>query len=69
MYYSCVMKPVPEEAQREIEKLVRDLNYHGYRYYVLDAPVISDAEYDALRCHLAGSVGSYDRLTIMACRL
>ena len=35
-------------AKREIEKLVRDLNYHGYRYYVLDAPVISDQEYDVL---------------------
>ncbi len=32
----------------EIEKLVKDLNEHSYRYYVLDAPVISDAEYDKL---------------------
>jgi len=37
-----------DEAEREIENLVRDLNYHGYRYYVLDAPVISDQEYDVL---------------------
>ncbi|HUJ68034.1 MAG TPA: NAD-dependent DNA ligase LigA [Syntrophorhabdales bacterium] len=37
-----------DEVKRDIENLVRDLNYHGYRYYVLDAPVISDQEYDVL---------------------
>lgn len=39
---------IPEEKRREIEKLVRDLNYHCYRYYVLDSPIISDEEYDRL---------------------
>jgi DNA ligase (NAD+) len=39
---------IPEKIRREIEKLVRDLNYHNYRYYVLDSPVISDEEYDGL---------------------
>jgi len=53
------MKPVPEEAQREIEKLVRDLNYHAYRYYVLDAPVISDAEYDSLYRRLVDLEGQF----------
>ncbi len=33
-------------ARAEIEELVKELNEHSYRYYVLDAPVISDAEYD-----------------------
>jgi len=37
---------IPENIKDEIEKLVKDLNYHNYRYYVLDSPVISDAEYD-----------------------
>jgi DNA ligase (NAD+) len=31
-----------------IETLREQINYHLYRYHVLDAPVISDAEYDAL---------------------
>ncbi|HEB74862.1 MAG TPA: NAD-dependent DNA ligase LigA [Nitrospirae bacterium] len=31
-----------------MERLVRELNYHCYRYYVLDSPVISDEEYDRL---------------------
>lgn len=39
---------IPSEITHEIEKLVKDLNYHNYRYYVLDSPVISDAEYDRL---------------------
>ncbi|MCB0332206.1 MAG: NAD-dependent DNA ligase LigA [Bdellovibrionales bacterium] len=29
-----------------IDELVRDLNYHAHRYYVLNSPEISDAEYD-----------------------
>jgi DNA ligase (NAD+) len=39
---------IPEDKRKEIEKLVKDLNYHCYRYYVLDSPVISDEEYDRL---------------------
>lgn len=35
----------PEER---INKLRIDISYHLYRYHVLDSPVISDAEYDAL---------------------
>jgi DNA ligase (NAD+) len=38
----------PENVRQEIERLVKDLNYHSYRYYVLDSPVISDEEYDRL---------------------
>ncbi|HLA01116.1 MAG TPA: NAD-dependent DNA ligase LigA [Thermodesulfovibrionales bacterium] len=43
---------IPEDKKKEIEKLVRELNYHCYRYYVLDAPVISDDEYDRFYVHL-----------------
>lgn len=32
----------------EMKQLVEKLNDYAYRYYVLDAPVISDAEYDKL---------------------
>jgi DNA ligase (NAD+) len=42
----------PKQIREEIEKLVNDLNYHSYRYYVLDSPVISDTEYDRLYFHL-----------------
>lgn len=30
------------------DELRRQINYHNYRYYVLDSPVLSDAQYDAL---------------------
>ncbi len=39
---------MPEDLKREIEELVSDLNEHCYRYYVLDAPVLPDKEYDRL---------------------
>ena len=39
---------IPEHIIKETEKLVKDINYHNYRYYVLDSPVISDEEYDRL---------------------
>ncbi len=37
-----------KEAKEEIEKLRDEINYHNYRYYVLQSPVVSDAEYDRL---------------------
>ncbi len=37
-----------EQAQEPVEKLREAIRYHNYRYYVLDDPVISDAEYDDL---------------------
>jgi DNA ligase (NAD+) len=43
---------ITEQIKHETEKLVKDLNYHCYRYYVLDSPVISDEEYDRLYFHL-----------------
>jgi DNA ligase (NAD+) len=39
---------LPAAARRRAEQLRRDLTEHNYRYYVLDRPVISDAEYDRL---------------------
>ena len=46
------MTKIPESIKHEIEKLVKDLNYHCYRYYVLDSPLISDEEYDKGYRHL-----------------
>jgi DNA ligase (NAD+) len=36
------------QAKKRVEKLQEELNFHNYRYYVLDDPVVSDAEYDRL---------------------
>ena len=37
-----------EEARRRVEELREEIRKHNYYYYVLDSPIISDAEYDAL---------------------
>lgn len=37
-----------EEAQKQVDELVFSLNQYSHEYYVLDAPTISDAEYDLL---------------------
>ncbi len=46
-------KPVegltPAEAKRELARLAKEIAAHDRSYYQEDAPVISDAEYDALR--------------------
>jgi DNA ligase (NAD+) len=36
------------DIKQRINKLRELINYHNYRYYVMDSPEISDAEYDEL---------------------
>jgi DNA ligase (NAD+) len=38
----------PPELLQELARLRAEINQHNYRYYVLDDPLISDAEYDRL---------------------
>ena len=40
--------------QERIAQLRDEINYHLYRYHVLDSPVITDAEYDLLYQELVG---------------
>ena len=37
-----------QQDRKRIEELREQLNYHSYRYYVLDDPEISDFDYDRL---------------------
>jgi DNA ligase (NAD+) len=39
---------VTEILKKRVEKLREEIEYHNYRYYVLDQPEISDAQYDGL---------------------
>ena len=47
------MKPIAKlssaEAQKELDKLAREIAEHDRHYYLQDAPVVSDADYDTLR--------------------
>ncbi|HWI12733.1 MAG TPA: NAD-dependent DNA ligase LigA, partial [Burkholderiales bacterium] len=38
----------PASVARRIQALREDIERHNYQYYVLDAPLVSDAEYDRL---------------------
>ena len=40
------MEKIKDNIKREIEDLIKELNEHNYRYYVLDSPIISDEDYD-----------------------
>jgi DNA ligase (NAD+) len=41
-----------DAARKRVDELRRQLEHHNRLYYVLDAPTISDAEYDVLFCEL-----------------
>ncbi|MGC8677274.1 MAG: NAD-dependent DNA ligase LigA [Hydrogenobaculum sp.] len=51
-----------EEAIKIIDTLRELINYHDYRYYVLNQPVISDAEYDAIYKFLKSIEDAYPDL-------
>ena len=53
---------IPKDARAAAEKLLKDLNYHIYRYYSLDDPVVSDAEYDQQYRKLLDLEGRYPEL-------
>jgi len=55
-------KHIPEEIKKRIEELRKEINFHNYRYYVLDDPVISDEEYDALMRELKRLEEQYPEL-------
>ncbi|WP_144208300.1 NAD-dependent DNA ligase LigA [Mycobacterium tilburgii] len=45
--------PVPPEIRRQWRELADEVREHQFRYYVRDAPVISDADFDQLLHRLA----------------
>lgn len=51
-----------KEAAERARDLRDLLNYHNHRYYVLDDPVVSDAEYDELMRELGGLEEAFPEL-------
>ena len=51
-----------EIAKKQIAELRERLSYHSYRYYALDSPEISDAEYDQLMVELRKIEEQYPEL-------
>ncbi len=56
------IRGIPPEVIERVRKLREEIEYHNYRYYVLDSPVISDAEYDALMRELKELEAKYPEL-------
>ncbi len=48
-----------DHIQKRIDELRAQLNHHNYRYYVLDSPEVSDAEYDRLMKELSRLEADY----------
>lgn len=53
---------IPKEEQQRAAALREQINYHNYRYYVLDNPEIPDAEYDRLLRELEALEAEYPDL-------
>lgn len=51
-----------EAIKKRVEKLREEIEYHNYRYYVLDQPEISDAQYDRLMRELEKFEKDYPEL-------
>ncbi|HSR10037.1 MAG TPA: NAD-dependent DNA ligase LigA, partial [Thermodesulfobacteriota bacterium] len=50
------------QAKKKIDKLREEINFHNHRYYVLDDPVVSDADYDRLMRELEELEGQFPQL-------
>jgi DNA ligase (NAD+) len=53
---------VTEALKKRVEKLREEIEYHNYRYYILDQPEISDAQYDRLMRELEKLEEQYPEL-------
>jgi len=51
-------------AKPRVEELRERINFHQYRYYVLDDPEVSDAEYDELMRELQELEGEFPQLIV-----
>ncbi|MGC8545587.1 NAD-dependent DNA ligase LigA [Athalassotoga sp.] len=56
------MDEIPEEIKMRVEKLRKEIEYHNYRYYTLNDPVITDYEYDMLAKELVDLETKYPAL-------
>lgn len=53
---------VPADIKSKAEELRDRINYHNYRYYILDSPEISDIEYDRILRELSELEKQYPEL-------
>jgi len=53
---------ISKTAEQQIDTLREEIRHHEYLYYVLDAPEITDAQYDALMTRLKESEREHPEL-------
>ncbi len=53
-----------EDIKKRVEELRKQIEYHNYRYYVLNDPIISDPEYDVLFKELLELENKYPELKV-----
>lgn len=56
------MTKIPKNIQDRVSQLRNEINEHNYQYYVLDAPTITDSEWDRLYAELAALEEEYPEL-------
>ena len=56
--------PIDPDVRRRWQELADEVRDHQFRYYIKDAPVISDADFDALFNELAALEASYPELRV-----
>ncbi len=56
------MATATKDSERKVEALRDQIRHHEYRYYVLDAPEISDFEFDQLMSELKAREGEHPEL-------
>ena len=61
--YSCSVGRDIDWATRRAAELVREIEHYNYQYHVLNAPEISDEDYDRLFRELVALEGEYPELT------
>jgi DNA ligase (NAD+) len=56
------LQGIPQDVLNRVKELREQINYHNYRYYVLDDPVVSDAEFDRILQELTRLEEQYPEL-------
>ena len=56
--------PLDPDVRRRWQELADDVREHQFRYYVKDAPIVADAEFDRLFNELAAMEGRYPELRV-----
>ena len=61
---SAEADPIPSEVRRQWQELADEVREHQFRYYIKDAPIVSDAEFDTMFNELVVLEDRYPELRV-----